>query len=51
MDKVIELLAGCPARIFTMCDAKPGSILGPPLAYSVNGMIVTLYKKNTQLNG
>ena len=23
VDKVVQLLAGCPARIFTMCDAKP----------------------------
>ena len=39
MNKVIELLAGCPARVFTMCDAKFGIIFGPPLAYSANDMV------------
>ena len=39
MNKVIELLVDCSARIFTMCDVKLGSIFGPSLVYSVNDMI------------
>lgn len=35
---VDELLADCPARIFTCAIPSLGGILGPFLAYSANGM-------------
>ena len=39
MNKVVELVAGCSARIFTCAMPSLKGLLDPFLAYSVNDMI------------
>ena len=39
---MVELLAGCPARIFTVCECQARRQVDPPLAYSVNGRVSSL---------